>query len=258
MLGHNLTVSQFATQVMHDPALAEKLDGMNFFGPVGDLHIDTILLSWACMGGILATCAAITPTLTKEGPGGPFQACAEGIYSFCRDLSRDQIGERFKPFVPLIAGIFIFVLIGNLVGIGPWKAFETVQGWPQLEHGHPFELAAPTTDFNVTFGLALVSLFTYLGAGFWAHGVKYLKLFTFDPMFWVEWLDIVTRPATLAIRLLAVITADELMRGAFLLIIPVVVPTAVMGFEVFIALIQAFVFALLTSVYIGLTVQEHH
>ena len=74
----------------------------------------------------------------------------------------------------------------------------------------------------------------------------------------IEIMDMIVRPSTLAIRLMVVITADELMRGAFLMVCPMFLPSGIMGFEVFIALIQAFVFALLSSIYIGLTVAEHH
>jgi F-type H+-transporting ATPase subunit a len=106
--------------------------------------------------------------------------------------------------------------------------------------------------------LAAVALITYLGSGFWKHKEHFFKIFFFSPMSWVEWLDTIIRPSTLALRLMVVITADELMRGAFLMICPMVVPAGIMGFELFIGVIQALVFALLTSVYIGLTVAEHH
>jgi F-type H+-transporting ATPase subunit a len=83
-------------------------------------------------------------------------------------------------------------------------------------------------------------------------------MFTIKPIMLLEWLDLVVRPSTLALRLLLVITADEMLRTAFLKICPALVPTAVMGFEVFIALVQAFVFTLLTSIYVGAAVAEHH
>jgi len=133
--------------------------------------------------------------------------------------------------------------------------------WPHIMvNGEPeaWEWKSPTTDFNVTFGLALVALFTYIGSGFWKHGGHFFKIYLFSPMSWVEWLDTIIRPATLAIRLMVVITADELLRAAFLIICPILLPVGVMGFELFIGGIQALVFALLTSVYIGLTIQEHH
>ncbi len=122
-----------------------------------------------------------------------------------------------------------------------------------MGHSHPFEIASPTTDFNVTFGLATVSLLTYIGSGFWAHGIKYVKLYL-NP---IEWLDLLTRPLTLAMRLMLVITADELLRVAAITIAPAFVPSGVMGFELFIGVIQAFVFSLLTTVYIGMTIAHH-
>jgi F-type H+-transporting ATPase subunit a len=183
----------------------------------------------------------------------------ESVYNFLDDLAKGQIGHHYKAFFPLIAAIFIFVLIGNFIGVGPWKVFEHFPHWPMLEGGRePFEIASPTTDFNVTVGLASIALVTYLGSGFWKHGAKFAKTLFFSPMSLIEMLDMVVRPSTLALRLMVVITADELMRGAIIFIFPFLLPAGIMGFELFIGVIQAFVFALLTSIYIGLTVAEHH
>ncbi len=247
MLGKNLHLSQF----VHD----QTINNINVLGPLGDVHVDTLLLSWVCMGGILAGAAAVTPTLTADGPGGKPQALFEMVYSFLDDLAHGQIGEHYRKFFPLIAAIFIFVLIGNFIGVGPWKALENLPGWFKLPDGEPFELASPTTDFNVTAALAAIALITYLGSGVWKHGARFVKMFFCNP---IEWLDFVVRPSTLALRLMVVITADELMRGAFLLMMPILLPAGIMAFELFIGVIQAFVFALLTSIYIGLTVAEHH
>ncbi|HEY9869141.1 MAG TPA: FoF1 ATP synthase subunit a [Candidatus Obscuribacterales bacterium] len=251
MLGKNLRLSQF----IDDPSITN----INFMGPLGDIHVDTLVLSWLCMGGILGAAALITPRLVTDGPGGKAQAVLEGLYLFTQDIAKNQIGHHFRKFFPLVAAIFIFVLTANFIGVGPWRFFEHFDWWPNLPaHGHEiekFELASPTTDFNVTAGLALVSLIVYLGSGFWAHGASFAKVLAFNP---IEWLDAVIRPSTLALRLMVVITADELLRAAFLTIMPVLLPTFVMGFELFIGVIQAFVFALLTSIYIGLTVAEHH
>src|SRR5438067_12275965 len=120
MLGKNLLLSQFVT----DPAI----NNINVLGPVGNIHVDTLLLSWVCMGGILATAAAITPTLTAEGPGNAGQAVLESVYNFIDELAHGQIGQHYKKFFPLIAAIFILVLIGNFLGVGPWKAFEHMPG----------------------------------------------------------------------------------------------------------------------------------
>lgn len=249
MLGKNLPLSYF----VHDPALNNSnFLGIPQLGHVGDIHVDTLVLSWACMAFILGAAAVITPSLTSEGAGSKGQAIVEGIYGFIEDLCKGQMGHHYKYFFPLIAAIFLFVLCANFIGIGPWLYFEHMQGWPVV-NGEHFEVCSPTTDFNVTFGLACIALLVYLGSGFWAHGPNYLKLYI-NP---IEWMDLIIRPATLALRLMMVITADELMRAAALLMVPVLLPTGVMAFEMFIGIIQAFVFALLTSIYIGLTVSHH-
>ena len=249
MLGKNLPLSTF----VQDQALNNSYFlGIPQLGKVGDIHIDTLILSWTCMGFILVSAALITPGLTSTGAGGKGQAVLEGIYTFIEDLCKGQMGHHYKHFFPLIAAIFTFVLTANFIGIGPWLFFEKMQGWPHV-NGEHFEVCSPTTDFNVTFGLACISLIVYLGSGFWAHGANYLKLYL-NP---IEWMDLIIRPATLALRLMMVITADELMRAAAIMMVPVLLPTGVMAFEMFIGIIQAFVFALLTSIYIGLTVSHH-
>lgn len=254
MLGHNLPLKTFApetanTQLFPNGDIAGIIQ---INGNLGDTHIDTLGLSWICMLLILVWAVAARASLTADGPGNPLQAMAEGFYKSFEGLCKQNMGHEYKPFVKLIAAIFIFVLIANFIGVGPWKVFEGTAGWPVI-HGEPLELCSPTTDFNVTLGLALISFFTYIGAGFWMHGPKYLKLYI-NP---IEWLDVVIRPSTLALRLMMVITADELMRAAALMMVPFILPAFVMGFEMFIGVIQAFVFALLTTIYIGLTVQHH-
>jgi len=249
MLGKHLLLSQF---VSPEVAAQQLPLGM---GTVGAIHIDTLGVSWVCMIGILGWAAVLKPSLVANGPGGSNQAIAEGLYAFVTDLAKGQIGHDYRKFLPLIAGIFIFVLIANFSGIGPWKAFEYIPNWYTIGHGEPWEIASPTTDFNVTFGLACISLIVYLGAGLIKHGGHYAKELLTNP---VEWLDLIIRPSTLALRLMLVITADEITRMVFLLLLPWIAPTFVMAFEVFIAIIQAFVFALLTGIYIGMAVADHH
>jgi F-type H+-transporting ATPase subunit a len=250
MLGNNLPLSNF----VHDPSFNNSYFlGIPQLGTYGDLHVDTLVLSWMCMGTVLLGAAIVTPSLTSDSAGGKGQAVVESIYGFIEDLCKGQMGHHYKTFFPLIASIFLFVLTANFIGVLlPGKAFEGQAWWPHVE-GEPFELCSPTTDFNVTFGLALLSLIIYVVSGFAVHKANYFKLYL-NP---IEWMDLIIRPATLALRLMMVITADELMRAAALLMVPVLLPTGVMAFEMFIGIIQAFVFALLTSIYIGLTVSHH-
>ncbi len=229
------------------------------FGTMGSVHVDTLGSSWACMAIILGLAMVVRPQLVADGPGGGAQAVAEGIYGFLDDLCKAQIGHDYKKFLPLIAAIFIFVLTGNLFGIFPWALATTIPGWPNAHGSHEhLEIASPTTDINVTAGLALIALVVYVFAGIQKHGMHYVGMY-FKPLGLIEWMDLIIRPVTLALRLLLVITADELTRMVALMLLPwIVAPVAVMGFEIFIAFLQAFVFALLTSIYIGLAVADHH
>jgi F-type H+-transporting ATPase subunit a len=155
----------------------------------------------------------------------------------------------------------MFVLTANLIGIGPWKAFEPLfksMGW--TVQGEAFEITSPTTDINCVFALTIVSIVTYLVAGFFINGApKFINSYfnPLNPHFYLELLDLIIRPTTLTLRLMLVISADEILRGVALQMVPFLAPSAVMAFEMCIALIQAFVFAVLTSIYIGLTLQEH-
>lgn len=253
MLGKNLPLSN----LVNDPSL-NNIQLPLGLGTVGDIHADTLIMSWTAMIVILVSCSMVTSNLVVEGPGSKGQAVLEGFYTFIADIAKGAIGEhRYRTYLPLLCGLFIFILVSNLLGIFPYQVFEHMQGWPHV-HGEHFEVAASTTDFNVTAGLAAIAIITYLGSGVMVHGFEYIKLFCLKPIAPLEWLDLVVRPATLALRLLLVITADEMLRTAFLKICPAILPSAVMGFEVFIALVQAFVFTLLTSIYIGAAVSEHH
>ena len=170
--------------------------------------------------------------LPSEKAGGIGQTLLESYYNFIANLTKEQIGSGYKKFMPLVGGIFIFVLINNFLGVGPWKALEAIPGWPKMHH-EPFEVAAATTDFNVTAALASIAFFTYIGSGLVTHGHKYLMLYLNPLNFigWIiEWLDLAIRPSTLAIRLMCVITADEIIRSVALNLVPVLLPTGVMAF----------------------------
>jgi F-type H+-transporting ATPase subunit a len=252
MQGNNLTLRYF----VHNPNICDSwFLGTPTLGRVGEIHVDTIALAITGMAIVLVSAALIVPRLTSDNAGGMGQNILELYYQFIANLTKEQMGDAYKVFLPLIAAIFCFVLLGNFLGVGPWKALEAFSWWPLVgkAHAQPLEIVSPTTDFNVTFGLATVALITYIGSGFWAHGIKYLKMYL-NP---IEWLDLLVRPSTLALRLMVAIGADELLRVAALSMAPMLVPIGVMSFELFIGVIQAFVFALLTTIYIGMTVSHH-
>ncbi len=98
--------------------------------------------------------------------------------------------------------------------------------------------------------MALISLITYIIAGIQCGGISYISNY-FKPLGFVEWLDLLVRPLTLSLRLFANTIAGEVLVMSILGLVAIVLPMFALAFELFVGLIQALVFSLLTTVYIG-------
>lgn len=192
------------------------------------------------------------------------QAATEYLYDFVRKMLDENVGPEGRRFAPLIFSIFIFVLACNLLGLIPWVGAFT-----------------PTSHVTVTFGLAMIVFVTVCVVGIWRHGFHFLSLFwPHDAniflgafVFIIEFLSFLTRPFTLAIRLFANMTAGHVLLkvfGTFVVtlgsfgalpyvfgILPLAVNVALTGLEVLIAVVQAYVFALLASLYLNDAINLH-
>ncbi|OGI20092.1 MAG: hypothetical protein A3B68_00630 [Candidatus Melainabacteria bacterium RIFCSPHIGHO2_02_FULL_34_12] len=222
------------------------------------VHMDTLVYSWAIMGSILLISFLLTRNLKIEGYSVK-QSILETIWGLINGLTSTQIpGNKGKNFIPLIGGIFIFTLFAYWLGLMPWKVGEAFTWWPQLDNGNHWEGSSPAADLNVTAGMALISLITYIIAGIKSGGIGYVLNY-FKPLGFVEWLDLLVRPLTLALRLFANTIAGEILVMSILGLVAVILPVFAVAFELFIGLIQALVFSLLTTVYIGTAVahSEH-
>jgi F-type H+-transporting ATPase subunit a len=195
---------------------------------------------------------------------GRMQAATEYLYDFVRKMLDENVGPEGRRFAPLIFAIFIFVLVCNLLGLIPWIGAFT-----------------PTSHVTVTFGLAMIVFVTVCVVGIWRHGFHFLSLFwPHDAniflgafVFVIEFLSFLTRPFTLAIRLFANMTAGHVLLkvfGTFVValgsfgalpyvfgILPLAVNVALTGLEVLIAVVQAYVFALLASLYLNDAINLH-
>src|SRR3989338_5784140 len=214
------------------------------------VHMDTLVYSWAIMGSILLISFLLTRNLKIEGYSVK-QSILETIWGLINGLTSTQIpGNKGKNFIPLIGGIFIFTIFAYWIGLMPWKIGEALSFWPKLDSGEHWEGSSPAADINVTAGMALISLLTYIAAGIknggWGYVLNYFK-----PLGFVEWLDMFVRPLTLALRLFANTIACEVLVASILWLVALVLPMFALAFELFIGLIQALVFSLLTTVYIG-------
>ena len=118
-----------------------------------------------------------------------------------------MIGKDGKKHFPLIMSLFLFIVTANLMGQLPLRMIE-------LQHG---EIASPTNDINLTAGLAIIVLVYYVTCGLIKKKAPFLfKGFSFEGIIelFVEILDMITRPLTLALRLFGNILAGEILIGA--------------------------------------------
>jgi F-type H+-transporting ATPase subunit a len=166
-------------------------------------------------------------------------------------LAQQNMGPNWRRYFPLIATLFFFILISNLMGLVPG-------------------LAGATSSADTTWAWAIISFVVHQYVGIKEHGFRYIDHFL-GPRFgkWhvpilaplyapIELLSHLSRAFTLAVRLLANMFADHTVVGVWLLLVPAVVPAIFMGLGVMVAFLQAYVFALLSMIYIGLALQDAH
>ncbi|MES2097346.1 MAG: F0F1 ATP synthase subunit A [Pseudomonadota bacterium] len=195
---------------------------------------------------------------------GRWQAAVEYVYDFVRKMLDENVGPEGRRFAPLIFSLFIFVLACNLLGLIPWVGAFT-----------------PTSHIAVTLGLAVLVFAIVCIVGFSRHGFHFFSLFWPKDsniflgafVFVIEILSFLSRPFTLAIRLFANMTAGHVLLkvfGTFVValgsfgalpyvfgIVPLGVTIALSALEVLIAVVQAYVFALLASLYLNDAINLH-
>ncbi|MBC7693015.1 MAG: F0F1 ATP synthase subunit A [Methylotenera sp.] len=171
-----------------------------------------------------------------------FEIIAEKLFA----LTESVIGAHEAPtYYPIIGTLFIFIFTCNLMGLIPG-------------------LLPPTDNFNTTLGLGAFVFLYYNYAGARAHGVAYLKHFL-GPVLWlapllllIEIASHIFRPLSLALRLRGNIMGDHVVISVFSGLVPYLLPVIFYGLGVFVAFVQAFVFCLMTMVYISLSISHDH
>jgi F-type H+-transporting ATPase subunit a len=170
----------------------------------------------------------------------------EAIYNFVAGQARDAVEHGSSKYVPFVGTLFIFVLFMNLIGVIP--GFES-----------------PTMTPAVPAGLAVAVFFYYHATGVREQGAgRYLVHFA-GPMpllaplmVPIEFISHLARPLSLTIRLFANMFAGEKVMLTFLSLTYLVLPAVFMGLHVFVAFLQAFIFMLLTIIYISGAVAHEH
>lgn len=237
---------------------------MSIYEPLEHAGLDWVIQAALLAVGLLLFAAwSVRRSLATSGGGVlpdhgiTLRNCIEAILEGLANLAHQIIGPDYKRFVPLVASIFFFILVSNLMGLIP-------------------AVGGATSDISVGLAWGLIVFCVYHYVGIAKQGWKYVYQFTgplFDlklggrhyhvPLLAPLMVPIelplnVARVFTLAIRLLANMFADHTVVAVWLGLMPVLVPAIFLGLGTVISFIQAFVFALLSMIYIGLALEEHH
>lgn len=225
-----------------------------------------VVLVLGCIGVLW-----LKPRLSAERPGAT-QQIVEMLFTNplgfgIRDLLDENVGHGGRKFVPMVGAVAIFILLSNLLSVFP--AFTS-----------------PTGEKSVALGCAILTFLYFNWQGLRHHGpLGYAKHFA-GPVWWlsplmfpVELISTSARVLSLTVRLWANMFSSELLYiiflglliqpvawantkshflGLFLAIFPVIIPVAFIGLHIFVAIIQAYVFTILPSIYLGLAVAEEH
>jgi F-type H+-transporting ATPase subunit a len=191
------------------------------------------------------------------------QALSEMLYEFVANMVRDSAGKEGMKFFPFVFSLFMFVLVANLFGMIPF--FFTV-----------------TSHIIVTFALAILVFLTVIIYGVWRNGFRFLKLFVpagvpvyvLPIVVPIEVVSFLSRPISLSVRLFANILAGHITLKVFAgfivtlgslgflgwlgALLPLIMTVAITALEFLVAALQAYVFAVLTSMYINDAIHPSH
>lgn len=186
---------------------------------------------------------------------GRWQSMAELSYEFVAGLLRDNVGSEGRRYFPFVFSLFMFIFFANLLGLLPY-AFTF------------------TSHIVVTFVLAMIVFIGVTVIGFARHGAHFFTFFVPSGvpavvlilMVPIEIISYLSRPISLSVRLFANMTAGHILMKVFagfiiplgvLGIAPFVVDVALVGFELLVAFLQAYVFAVLTCLYLNDAIHLH-
>lgn len=212
---------------------------------------------WMVIAIALITLLMTQGTKARALVPGRVQSLAEMSYEFVAGMLRDNVGKEGMAYFPFVFSLFMFILFANLLGMVPYSF--TV-----------------TSHIVVTFALAIVVFIGVTVIGFARHGLHYLKLFVPSGVPWpflfllvpIELLSYLIRPVSLSVRLFANMLAGHTMLKVFAGFVislgvmlgwaPLAFVAALTGLEILIAFLQAYVFAVLSCIYLNDAIHLHH
>lgn len=239
---------------------------MKFLQPIADAtHLPIIMVASLFVVVLLLAMGFVVRSRLAQADGGllpdeglSVRNVAELLVEMLSGLAEQNMGPHWRRYFPIIGSIFFFVLTANLVGLIPG-------------------IEGATRSANVTWAWAAISFLAHQYVGIKEHGFSYVNHFLgpslFDlhiggkhvhvralfPLYApIELLSHLSRLFTLAVRLLANMFADHLVVTVWISLVAIGVPAIFMGLGVMVAFLQAYVFAMLSMIYIGLALEEAH
>ncbi len=220
------------------------------FGHGVSFNMDTLVTMWITM--LLLIILAIFTTRKLEMVPTKLQLVGESVIKYFNDIAKASMGnDNAQKHIAILLTLFLFILTANLVGQLPWKLIHLQTG----------ELASPNNDINMTAAMAIVVSIYYIFFGIQKHGFKFFfKGWGINDIVitLVDTLELFVRPFSLALRLFANIFAGEVLVATVVSLTGLIFPLPFMLFELFVALIQALVFTLLSTTYISMAIAEEH
>jgi F-type H+-transporting ATPase subunit a len=215
--------------------------GAHKVAQVGGLtfHMDTLMMTWIVMA--LVILIAVLATRQVALVPGKWQSVMEMAIEWLLEQMNSAMGPNGRKLAPLVITLFLFLLISNWLGLVPG-------------------FTSPTADLNTTLGLALMMITLVHVLGVMHKGLKYFKHFfePYIPFVVINIIEELAKPITLSFRLFGNILAGEVLLIILGILVPYIVPTAWLAFSVFVGVIQAFIFTMLSMSYIGNSIRDEH
>jgi F-type H+-transporting ATPase subunit a len=246
-LEHTLWIVQ-AVNAVFGPMVAALLRALGFTPPAGEVIPNYLVMAGLIVIFWTVVALIVRSRLSVENPG-KLQIVIEDSIAALQSMLHDYVGDKGPRYLAIVTTMFVFILSGNLMGLIPG-------------------LMAPTSSINVTLGCALTVAVYYHIQGVKEQGIgPYLKHFAAPPgapiflapiMLPIEIISHLSRVLSLSLRLFGNIFGEELVILILFSIIPFLVPLPMMFLGLITASLQAFIFVLLSIIYLGGAVATEH
>ncbi|HQA50862.1 MAG TPA: F0F1 ATP synthase subunit A [Syntrophomonadaceae bacterium] len=218
------------------------------FFKLGPIPVDHIIVTeWVIIAliGLIAYFATRDMQMVPRGLQNAFEMIIVWTYDFFTQLMDKE--HVAKKWAPLLTAFFLFILLSNYSGLIPGAA--GIAGFQP-----------PTSNWNITLTLAMITFFSVHIAGFAEHGGHYLGHFVSPSplMLPLNLVEEVAHPLSLTVRLFGNIFGEEMVIAFLLFMAPFIVPGAIMGLSLLLGAIQAIVFTILSASYIAAATGEGH